>query len=139
MRQHVLDANALYRYLTDGDGANTVRDVFKRAAAGESPPVMMSLVNWGEVFYTLVRHIGFHKAERLLNDFREKVQVQLMCVEREDAECAARIKARHNLPYADAYAAALAGNERVLVTADVDHFARVPKLRILKLPRHANP
>jgi predicted nucleic acid-binding protein len=55
-------------------------------------------------------------------------------VDSEDALKAARLKAQHNLPYADSFAAALTGNRHVLVTSDVDQFGRVPKLRMLKLP-----
>ncbi len=57
MKEHVLDASALYRYLTNGDGADTVRDLFKQALATDMS-VIMSVINWGEVFYTLVKHIG---------------------------------------------------------------------------------
>jgi predicted nucleic acid-binding protein len=64
-----------------------------------------------------------------------RVPLSLVAVTADDAVRAARLKAQHNLPYADAFAAALTGNQRVLVTADVEHFERVPKLRLLKLPR----
>jgi predicted nucleic acid-binding protein len=134
MREHVLDASALYRYLTSGDGADTVKDVFKQALATDTP-VMMSVVNWGEVFYTLVKHIGLNKTEKLLSELLDKIPLQLIPVDRADAVSAARLKARYNLPYADAFAAALAGSQHVLVTADVEHFERIPKLRLLRLPR----
>jgi predicted nucleic acid-binding protein len=52
-----------------------------------------------------------------------------------DAERAARLKAQYNLPYADAFAAAATAAQHVLVTADTEHFQRVPKLRLLKLQR----
>ncbi len=134
MREHVLDASALYRYLTSGDGADTLKDVFKNALATDTP-VMMSVVNWGEVFYTLVKHIGLNKTEKLLSELLDKIPLQLIRVDRADAVSAARLKARYNLPYADAFAAALTGSQHVLVTADVEHFERIPKLRLLRLPR----
>jgi len=61
--------------------------------------------------------------------------ISLLGVTPEDALRAARLKAQYNLPYADAFAAVLTGNQPTLVTADVDHFQRVPDLRLLKLPR----
>lgn len=134
MRQHVLDANALYRYLTRGEGAEIVVHVFKEAMA-TGTPVMMSVVNWGEVYYTLVKHIGLAKTENALTQVLERTPLTLVGAEREDAVRAARLKAQYNLPYADAFAAALTGAQYVLVTADVDHFERVPKIRLLKLPR----
>ena len=95
----------------------------------------MSVVNWGEVYYTLAKQIGLNKTENLMIGLADKLPVSVVGVAVEDAVRAARLKAQYNLPYADAFAAALTGTQRVLVTADVSHFERVPKLRLLKLPR----
>src|ERR1019366_8288832 len=95
----------------------------------------MSAVNWGEVYYTLVKRIGLTKTDAMMAGLLVRVPLSLPGVMAEDALRAARLKAQYNLPYADAFAAALTGNQRVLVTADVEHFERVPKLRLLKLPR----
>jgi predicted nucleic acid-binding protein len=135
MRQHVLDANALYRFLTDGEGAELVGNVLKEAGRSDTP-VMMSVVAWGEVCYTVVKHAGLAKADNLLSEARQKIGLTLVCVELEDAVKAARLKAQYNIPYADAFTAALAGSQHVVVTADEEHFKRVPRIRLLKLPRH---
>jgi predicted nucleic acid-binding protein len=134
VKTHVLDASALYRFLTKEDGALIVADTFKQAAASGAS-VLMSAVNWGEVYYTLVKRIGLSKADAAIASVLDKAPIRLIEVRPEDAVQAARLKAQYNLPYADAFAAALTGNQRVLVTADLEHFERVPKLRLLKLPR----
>jgi len=134
VRTHVLDANALYRYLTNGDGAQIVEDLFVQATA-TGMPILMSAVNWGEVFYTLVKKVGLTKTDKLMADMLSRVPLSPVAVTPEDAQRAARLKAQYNLPYANAFAAALTGNQHLLVTADVEHFERVPKLRLLKLPR----
>ena len=134
MRIHVLDASALYRYLTNGAAEEIVARVLMDAAAAGNP-VLMSVVNWGEVYYTLAKQIGLNKTENLMIGLADKLPVSVVGVAVEDAVRAARFKAQYNLPYADAFAAALTGTQRVLVTADVSHFERVPKLRLLKLPR----
>ncbi|MGA8879065.1 MAG: type II toxin-antitoxin system VapC family toxin [Candidatus Korobacteraceae bacterium] len=134
MRTHVLDASALYRYLTNEPGAAIVADVLNASSAA-NPQVIMSVVNWGELYYTLVRRIGLLKTENLLRDLLDRAPIVLVPVSREYAERAARLKAQYNLPYADAFAAALTTAQHVLVTADSEHFSRVPKLRLLKLPR----
>jgi len=134
MRIHVLDASALYRYLTNGDGAEIVANVFKAASATDVSP-MMSVVNWSEVYYTLVKHIGLSKTDKLMNELLHKIPISLIAVASQDAVRAARLKAQYNIPYADAFAAALTGGQHVLVTADVGHFESIPKLRLLKLPR----
>lgn len=133
MRTHVLDASALYRYLTDGPGAATVAGVLKEAAGAGSDAVM-SVVNWGEVYYTLARHFGFAKTDKLMSDLLQRVPIALVAATQHDAQRAARLKAQYNLPYADAFAVALTAAQHVLVTADTEHFARVSKLRLLKLP-----
>jgi predicted nucleic acid-binding protein len=134
MRIHVLDASALYRYLSGGDGADVVASVLKEALATDTA-VMMSVINWGEVYYTLVRHIGLTKTDKLMAELLDKVPVSLAGVAPDDAVRAARFKAQYNIPYADAFAAVLSGGQHVLVTADVEHFERVPKLRLLRLPK----
>lgn len=134
MRTHVLDASALYRYLTNGAGADIVARVFKEVSATSSSAIM-SVVNWGEVYYTLVKHLGFAKTDKLLRELLERIPISLVAVTQEDAVRAARLKAQYNLPYADAFAAALTAAHHVLVTADIEHFERVPGLLLQKLPR----
>lgn len=137
MRTHVLDANALYRFLNQGDGFEIVRDVFKQAREADVP-VMMSVIAWGEVYYTLVKHIGLAKAAQSLEQALQLTGLHLVRVDEQDARKAAELKAKFNIPYADAFTAALTGSQHVVVTADVEHFGRIRKLRILKLPQHKN-
>ncbi|HEY4962252.1 MAG TPA: PIN domain-containing protein [Terriglobales bacterium] len=134
MRTHVLDASALYRFISKGDGSHIVDDLLKQAVVVDMP-ILMSAVNWGEVYYSLVKHVGMVKTDNMLAAMLARVPISLVSVTPEDAVRAARLKAQFKLPYADAFAAALTGNQRVLVTADIEHFERVPKLRLLKLPR----
>jgi predicted nucleic acid-binding protein len=134
MKAHVLDANALYRYLTRGPGAATVSQLFKEARdAGEL--LRMSVVNWGEVFYTLSRFESFSRASRIMEN------VLLLPLAVVDADkvltaTAAKLKSSYGLPYADCFAAALAIDNAVLVTSDVKDFKRLPGLKILELPEH---
>jgi predicted nucleic acid-binding protein len=134
VKTHVLDASALYRFLTKGDGSQVVDDLLKQASA-LGAPILMSAVNWGEVYYSLVKRVGLVKTDNMMSAMASRVPLSLITVTPDDAVRAARIKAQHNLPYADAFAAALTGSQHVLVTADVEHFERVPRLRLLRLPR----
>jgi predicted nucleic acid-binding protein len=134
MRTHVLDASALFRYLTAGPGAEQVADILTNAPHTGSE-ILMSVVNWGEVYYGLVKRVGLASTEARMAQLPHRVPIRLVPVSQEHAERAARLKAQYNLPYADAFAAALTGAQHVLVTADTEHFSRVPKIRLLKLPR----
>jgi predicted nucleic acid-binding protein len=138
VRTHVLDASALFRLLSDGEGAQLVSDVLEQAAASGTS-VIMSPVNWGEVYYGLVKRIGISKTEAAMAETLEKAPLDVIALTCDEAVRAARLKAQYNLPYADAFAAALTGQQNVLVTADVEHFSRVPKLRLLKLPSAKKP
>ena len=137
MRVHVLDANALYRFMTKGDGFETVRDVFKQAREADLH-VMMSVVAWGEVYYTLVKRFGIAKTENMMAQTIQITGLHLVSVDEADARKAAELKAKYNIPYADAFTAALTGSQHVVVTADFEHFGHIPKLRILKHPPHKN-
>jgi predicted nucleic acid-binding protein len=134
VRTNVLDSSALYRFITKGDGSHLVDNLFKQSAT-TGTPVLMSGVNWGEVYYSLAKRVGLGKTDSMMAEMVARVPISVVGVTPDDAIRAARLKAQYNLPYADAFAAALTGNQCVLVTADVEHFERIPKLRLLKLPR----
>jgi predicted nucleic acid-binding protein len=134
MKRHVLDANALYRFLRDEPGADLVEHVLNEALR-KSQPVVMSVINWGEVYYTVARHLGYKKAQVTMLA-AEAQSIVLVDVDREQAEAAGRIRAGYGLPYADCFAAVLAGKDGVIVTADVKDFKKVPWVKTLVLPAH---
>jgi predicted nucleic acid-binding protein len=132
MRLHVLDANALYRFVTDGPGAEVVGEVFKQShRAGQV--VSMSVINWGETLYALARTHGLGEASRMLAKVEPLLQV--VNADRVLTVAAARLKVTSGLPYADCFAAVVTGKAGVLVTADPD-LKKVGWLRLLPLPRH---
>ena len=134
MKVHVLDANALYRFLTGGPGADTVNRLFKDARDAEQP-LRMSVINWGEVYYTIAKAEGFAETARIMN--RVKL-LPLAILDADEAVTtkAAKFKAGHGLPYADCFAAATAGGDEILVTSDAKDFKKIAGLRILALPEH---
>ena len=134
MRRHILDANALYRFLMGGDGGEAVRELLKDSLR-RNVPVLMSVINWGEVYYTVVRHQGYKKADAVMRA-AENHPIVLVEVDTAQAEAAGRIRAGYGLPYADCFAAILAGKDGVVVTADVKDFKKVPWVRTLALPAH---
>jgi predicted nucleic acid-binding protein len=85
----------------------------------------MSVVNWGEAYCAVWRARGEKAAAAKL---REIVQLPVVGVDMELGNPARRdasLKARHNLPYVDCFAAALAqARKATSVTSDKD-FQRV--------------
>jgi predicted nucleic acid-binding protein len=134
MKGHVLDANALYRFLTGGPGADIVNRLFKEARYAERP-LRMSVINWGEVYHTIAKVEGFAETARIMNRVKLLPLAVLDAGEEVTAK-AAQLKAGHGLPYADCFAAATTTKDEVLVTSDAKDFKKIPGLRILPLPEH---
>ena len=134
MRVHVLDANALYRFLLNQPGAEIVEGLFQRARDANTS-LMISVINWGEVYYNIAKRQGFPDAQEFMARVR-LLPLRVVSADEPITEAAARLKSGHGLPYADCFAAAIAGKTNVLVTADVKDFKRIPWLKVLALPPH---
>jgi predicted nucleic acid-binding protein len=134
MKGHVLDANALYRFLTGGPGADIVNRLFREAREAERP-LRVSVINWGEVYYTIAKVEGYAGTARIMNRVKLLPLAVLDAGEEVTAK-AAQLQADHGLPYADCFAAATTSKDEVLVTSDAKDFKKIPGLRILPLLEH---
>ena len=125
MKTYVLDASALISYL-ESSGNSKVTPLLKEAH-NSAARVVMSVVNWGEVFYTM--GVGCDEEQlSALSAAISRLPVQMFDVDMAQAETAARLKLRYKLGYADAMAAALAQEMGAsIVTKDAD-FQRVQSL-----------
>ena len=123
MKTYVLEASALMTFFEDRAGADQV-EVLLATAAEAKRPLAMSVVNWGEVYYSVWRARGEKAAAAKLHEIAQ-LPVEVVGVDMELGKLDARLKAEHNLPYADCFAAALAqARKATLVTSDKD-FERV--------------
>ena len=119
IKKYVLDANAVLDYAEDGPGAERVERLFKDARNANSP-LLISVVNWGEVFYHSWQERGEESAKRTLAAMA-RLPLEIVPVDLPQALKAAELKARHKVPYVDCIAAALAlQHHATLVTADRD-------------------
>jgi ribonuclease VapC len=113
----VLDSWALICFLEQEAGYEKVIDLFEQATYS-SRPLLMCVVNWGEVYYQVMRRLGEAKAqeiERLIRSF----PIDLVDVDQDLTREAARFKATKRMAYADCFAAAIAKvNKAELVTGD---------------------
>lgn len=136
LRRFVLDANALISLLENrGGAAIRVRSLIEEASRNQLP-VLLSAVNWGEVFYIAWRLRGEVLAREAETKLRQ-LPITVIAADLERATRAAALKQKHNLGYADAFAAELAIDRGAsLVTADQE-FAKVGKvLSLYAIPRH---
>jgi predicted nucleic acid-binding protein len=119
VKPYVIDSSALITFFENRPGAGKVEDLLQEAAAADQP-LLMSVVNWGEIYYTLWRGRG----ERAANEAMERVAqlpIHMADVDARSARAAAVLKARFNLPYVDCFVAALASQRSAaIVTSDVD-------------------
>lgn len=114
----VLDANALLVLLTNGPGAERVERLLK--GARPATPLLISIVNWGEVFYLSWQRHGEESARQTLADLLQ-LPIRIVPVDLPQVLKAGELKAVHKIPYADCFAAALATlNQATLVTSDRD-------------------
>jgi predicted nucleic acid-binding protein len=91
----------------------------------------MSVVNWGEVYYSIWRAHGEKAAAIKLREIAQ-LPLQIVDVDMELTQLAATLKAQHNLPYADCFAAAVAqARKATLVTSDKDFQCVGTALKIL--------
>ena len=99
-------------------------------------PLLMSAINWGEVFYLEWRYHGEAKAREADAKVQE-MPIAVIGIDRERASRAGAVKQRYGLGYADSFAAELAMERGAwLVTADPE-FSNVGKaLSIYSLPQH---
>lgn len=126
MNAHVLDSSALMALFENRAGADKVEDLLARAVDTKIS-LLMSVVNWGEVYYSVWRARGQELAETKLGEIAQ-LPIEIVNADAELTKLAASLKALHNLPYADSFAAALARAKGVpLVTSDKD-FQRVAGL-----------
>lgn len=115
----MLDASALLALLWAEDGAPVVRSVLERAER-DATPCPMTVVNWGEVVYTVAQRRGPAAVPRLIETM-DGLPIALVEIDRDLALAAAMLKARQGLGYADSLCAALArALDAPVLTCDSD-------------------
>lgn len=133
-RTYVLDANAVLDLVEAGPGFHKVEQLLQ-AASHNQHSVLISVINWGEVFYLLWQRRGEEKARRTLAGLA-RLPLQIVAVDLSQALQAGEIKVFHKLPYVDCIAAALTvSHQAILVSSDRDFEKLGRRVQILWLPR----
>lgn len=119
MKRTVLDASALISFLEGGSGGATVEELVAESMAANTE-LLMSVVNWGEVYYSAWRTRGQDAARRTAAEISQ-LPIQVVDADFELTKSAAELRAKYKLPYADCFAAALCKIRRAkLATSDRD-------------------
>lgn len=115
----VLDAYSLIAYLEKEEGADKMIELF-RVARDSGKTLLLSVVNWGEVYYITLREAGRERAEGVAH-LISTLPIQIILADLELTKQAAEFKAVKKMSYGDCFAAALAKLRKAeLVTGDVE-------------------
>ncbi len=113
----VLDSWAIMSYLQGEPSAERVADIIADAHEDDIP-LLMSVVNAGEVWYIIARRTSESDADLSLRELNQ-LGIELVDADWSIAHDAGRFKAKHRMSFADCFAAALAKQKKaVLVTGD---------------------
>ncbi|HEX2714096.1 MAG TPA: type II toxin-antitoxin system VapC family toxin [Candidatus Acidoferrales bacterium] len=119
MKRLVLDASAVMAFFEDRAGAEKVEELIGLAVSGKRE-LLMSVVNWGEVYYATWHERGRDAARRTLAEIAQ-LPIEIVDADFALTKLAAEFRAQHKLPYADCFAAALAKDRKApLITTDKD-------------------
>jgi predicted nucleic acid-binding protein len=133
-KAYVLDANAILDFVESGQGSKNVERLLNEALRQQSL-VLVSVVNWGEVFCLLWNRRGPEGARQTMARLK-LLPLELIPVDEMQAFKAGEIKALHKLSFVDGFAAALAEiRGAALVTGDRDFERLGRRVQVVWLPR----
>jgi ribonuclease VapC len=131
MASKVLDSWTLMALFNDEPSADEVEKLLQKASAG-THKLLMCIVNWGEIYYSVMRGASQEMAEQKAKEIAA-VPIELVPVDADLqlARQAAIYKATYKISYADAFAGALAKTRKAeLVTGDLEFKALEREIRI---------
>src|SRR5512136_3098834 len=99
MAARVLDAYALMAFFEDEPGADLVRGLLLKAEESDLK-LLMSVVNLGEVWYSIARAAGSETADRYVNEIRS-LNIEILEADWQITHLAASFKAGHPIAYGD--------------------------------------
>lgn len=134
----VVDAWAILAFLRAEEPAATAMRRYLRRAQNGNLRLLLNLINLGEVFYRLLQLTGEAQAEERLGQVKA-LPIDIVPVRESLVLEAARIKSRHPLSYADAFAVATGRLENAPVLTGDPEILSLPAtvVRIRRLDRQA--
>jgi len=126
----VLDSYSLIAYIENEEGAEKMIEVF-RVGRDSGKALLLSVVNWGEVYYITLREMGRERAEAVAQLILT-LPIQIIPVDLELTKQAAEFKAYKKMSYGDCFAVALAKLRKAeLVTGDEEFKQVEGEIKIL--------
>jgi predicted nucleic acid-binding protein len=127
---YVLDAFPVLCWLQEEPGHQILENLLSEAEEGKCT-LWMNIVNLGEVFYRICKVVSLTKAEQTVAKIRI-LPISIVSASDEMVMEAARIKGKHPISYADAFAVATAlGVGAPVVTGDPEYRSVEKVVKIL--------
>ncbi|MCJ7813656.1 type II toxin-antitoxin system VapC family toxin [bacterium] len=128
--RRVLDSYALLAFFEKEPGFEKVESALIEANEKDLN-LLMTAVNFGEVYYIVLREYGQRKADEI-EKIIQTLPIDMIDVDKNLAKEAARLKALKKISYADCFAAALAKmNKAELITGDKEFREVEDEIKIL--------
>jgi predicted nucleic acid-binding protein len=125
MATKILDSWALMALFNNESAADAVEKILEQATS-ERHKLLMSVVNWGEIYYSVMRGASAEMAEQKAREIAA-MPIEIVPADLHQAHQAAIFKATCKMSYADCFGAALAKIKNVeFVTGDPE-FKEVEK------------
>jgi len=129
MATKILDSWALMALFNNEHAADAVEKILEQASA-DRHKLLMSVVNWGEIYYSVMRGASPAMAEQKVREIAA-MPIELVPVDLHQAHQAAIFKATRKMSYADCFGAALAKIKNVeFVTGDPEFKAVEKEIKI---------
>lgn len=106
MATKVLDSWVLMALFNDEPAADAAEKILEQATS-ERHKLLMSVVNWGEVYYSVMRGASAEMAEQKAKEM-DAMPIEIVNADAHLTKQAAIYKATHKMSYADCFGAALA-------------------------------
>jgi predicted nucleic acid-binding protein len=106
MATKILDSWALMALFNEEPAADEVEKLLSHAAA-DRHKLLMSVVNWGEIYYSVMRGASAEMAEQKVREIAA-MPIEIILADLPQTHQAAIYKATKKMSYADCFGAALA-------------------------------
>lgn len=122
-RALVLDSHALLTYLEGEPGSDFVENAFAMAESG-NVEIFMTIVNWGEVYYSLLRAKGERVAQEATYVL-DQLPVEVINMDMSLVQRASRFREKFQIPNGLCFAASLADSRHCPVLTGDDLFRKL--------------
>ena len=123
---YVLDAFAFMIYLENEPGAAQIEKIIQDAGSGKCN-VFISIINLGEILYSIERRYGFTKAQDTLA-LITRMPIEILPADNQTVLAAAHIKANHPISYADSFVIVAAQKINGIIMTGDPEFEEVAEL-----------